>query len=60
MPGLLDASTYISLWNLNYSQMTAWKTGTDLGKTPVLELISDYLQNKIEELIQSHKIWKGS
>ena len=38
--------------------MTTWKTGTDLGKTPLLELISDYWQNKIEELIQNHKIWK--
>ena len=40
--------------------MTTWKTGADLGKTPVLEFIYDYWQNKIEELIQSHKIWEGS
>ena len=40
--------------------MTTWKPGTDLGKIPMLELISDYWQNKIKKLIQSHKIWKGS
>ena len=38
--------------------MNTWKTGTETGKTPVLELISDYWQNKIEELIQSQDMKK--
>ena len=30
--------------------MTTWKTGTDLGKIPMLELISDYWQKKKRNL----------
>ena len=45
----------VGSWNLN-THKDYLKTGNILGKTHVLELIPDYLQNKNEKLPQSHKI----